>query len=88
MEKDKAVLGGFPRRKWLYWREEGMDWDPGLGVMWDHKSRGFLLVIGKLYLWCRYSMRVNRWFVDAGIRRTKEIFREPHPDFNEKGELK
>lgn len=58
---------------WFYRREEGMTFTPGLGFMWDHKSRGFLLQIGKVYLWVRYSIRSKKMFVRAGVHKTKEV---------------
>lgn len=62
-----------PRSGWFYWRKEGMNWEPGLGLMWEHKSRGFLLMVGKVYLWVRYSGRAKRLFVRAGILRHGEV---------------
>lgn len=61
------------RSSWLYRRQEGMAWEPGLGLMWEHKSRGFLLMVGKMYLWVRYSGRVKKLFVRCGVQRTETI---------------
>ena len=60
-------------RGWIYRRQEGMAFEPGLGVMWEHKSRGFLLMVGKVYLWVRYSGRAKKLFVRAGWHRQEEL---------------
>ena len=60
-------------RPWVYFREEGDPWVSGLGVMWEHKSRGFLLMVGKVYLWVRYSGRVKKMFVKCGVHRNVTI---------------
>lgn len=57
----------------FYMRKEGMAMTSGLGVMWDHKSRGFLLKIRSYYLWVRYSMRVKKLFVSAGKMTHGEV---------------
>ena len=61
------------KSSWIYRRYEGMEWTTGLGFMWEHKSRGFLLVLGKVYLWVRYSGRVKKLFVRCGVQRTETI---------------
>lgn len=76
------------KRGWFYRRKEGMALIPGFGGMWDHRSRGFVLVIGKVYLWVRYSMVARKLFVKGGLLRHEEIYCAPHPDFNYKGEVK
>lgn len=60
-------------RQWVYIRKEGDPWVPGLGVMWERKSRGFLLMVGKVYLWVRYSGRAKKLFVRAGLHRQEEL---------------
>ena len=60
-------------RPLVYFREEGDPWVPGLGVMWEHKSRGFLLMVGKVYLWVRYSGRVRKLFIRCGVLRHGEV---------------
>lgn len=60
-------------RPLVYFRKEGDPWVPGLGVMWEYKSRGFLLMAGRVYLWVRYSGRVKKLFVRAGVHRVREV---------------
>lgn len=57
----------------IYVREEGMRFWPGLGVMWDSTSKGFVLSAGKYYLWVRWSVRAKKWFVRYGKQRNKEF---------------
>ena len=68
-EFDKVEKFACRGSNWLYRRTEGMAWEPGLGIMWEHKSRGFLLMVGKVYLWVRYSGRVKKLFVKCGVLR-------------------
>ena len=63
----------FPKERLIYWRKEGMRFRPGLGLMWEYKSRGFLLMVGKVYLWVRYSGRVKKLFVRCGVQRVEEV---------------
>lgn len=57
----------------IYIRKEGHDIRPGLGIMWDHVSRGFVLRIGDWYVWCRWSMRAKHLNLRHGKIRHEEF---------------
>ena len=57
----------------FYNRKEGDAWRPGFGYMWEFKSKGFLLMVWKLYLWVRYSGRTKKTTVRFGIHRRAEV---------------